>query len=162
MTNEDINNQLDKFIETVSQWHDEDSSFIRSRHNHEGIQALADTVMSLNITLTTTNRDLIRAEERLEYLSKKIDSIESLLHGNNSLTIRVHMLERQDKDFEKILQEVRDLKSLVSIIKNYPLGLKGMILSVVILVILIAFATDMTLRLYGYEFINNYLIEETK
>jgi hypothetical protein len=162
MNNEDISGRLDNFIEAVSQWHDEDPSFVRSRRNHEGIQALADTVMSLKITLTTTNRDLIRAEERLEYLSKKIDKIESILHGTNSLAIRVHMLEKQDRDFEKIIQEVRDLKSLVSIIKNYPLGLKGMILSVVISVILIAFTTDITIRLYGYDFINNYLIEETK
>ena len=146
----------------INSWQDDDPSLLRSRRNHESIQAIADNVMSLKINLTTTNRDLIRAEERLEYLSKKVEKMESILNGTNSLAIRVHMLEKQDVDFDEVLKEMESLNLLLSIIKNFPFGVKGMILSVVTAVIMIAFVADITVRLYGYDFIKTYIIEETK
>jgi archaellum component FlaC len=146
----------------LSSWHDDDPSVVHSRRNHESINVIANDLMSLKMTLNTTNRDLIRAEERLEYLSKKIDSLESLLNDTHSLAIRVHMLEKQDIDFDEILRKMESINTLIAIIKNFPLGLKGMVLSIVATVILIAFVADTAVRFYGYNYIKNYIIEETK
>jgi tRNA U34 5-carboxymethylaminomethyl modifying GTPase MnmE/TrmE len=152
----------DKIDEILNSWHNTDPSVVRSRRNHESIEVIANDVMSLKITLTTTNRDLIRAEERLEYLSRKVEKLESVLNGTNSLAMRVHLLEKQDVDFDEILKEMESLNTLLSIIKNFPLGLKGMLLSIVATVIIIAFVSDTVVRVYGYDYIKNYMIEETK
>jgi tRNA U34 5-carboxymethylaminomethyl modifying GTPase MnmE/TrmE len=152
----------EKINDILNSWHDDDPSVVRSRRNHENIAAIADDVMSLKITLTTTNQDLIRAEERLEYLSKKVERLESVLNTTHSLATRVHLLEKQDIDFDEILKEMESLNTLTSIIKNFPLGIKGMILSIVAIVIMTAFITDISIRHQGYDFIKNYIIEETE
>lgn len=148
--------------DSLNSWHDDDLALVHSRHHHESIQALVDDVMSIKINLTNINRDLIRAEERLEYLSQKVDRLESTVNTTNALATRVLLLEKQDINFDEILKEMESINTLISIIKNFPLGLKGMVLSVVTAVIMIAFLTDITVRFYGYDFIKHYIIEESK
>lgn len=146
----------------LDDWSDELPSQVRSQSNHRAIAALGDDLRSLRIEFTAAQRSCARSEERLDYLVNRVSALEEdITKGTNAIKTRVALLERQDETFmgfrEEDKKEVEELKSLISLVRSFPLGIKGFIGFIIICNLIASFSIDLFIRTYGAERLGNQL-----
>ncbi|MFM7381852.1 MAG: hypothetical protein ACKO1W_02155 [Microcystaceae cyanobacterium] len=121
----------------LDDWSDELPSQVRSQSNHRAIVSLGDDLRSLRVEFTVAQRSCARSEERLDYLVNRVSALEEdLSRGTNAVKTRVALLERQDETFkgfrEEDKKEIEQLKALISLVRSFPLGIKGLISFIII------------------------------
>jgi hypothetical protein len=166
-------NSFDNFDEfdqlEIPEWDDDIPSSIRKRQEHDLLSHLADRVMRYELELKNLQKDIGYAEStvksfdvRLVDFNRRTQRLERTVNtGTNCLTSRVSILEEADKGFLHLREEDRkqleDIKLFATFIKNFPFGFKGAIFAIVISVILVATATDITIRTHGIQVIKQFL-----
>lgn len=166
-------NSFDNFDEfdqlEIPEWDDDIPSSIRKRQEHDLLSHLADRVMRYELELKNLQQDIGYAEStvksfdvRLGDFDRRMERLERTVNtGTNCLTSRVSILEETDKGFLHLREEDRkqleDIKAFATFIKNFPFGFKGAIFAIVVSVILVATATDITVRTHGIQVIKQFL-----
>ncbi len=154
-----MNDDWQNYLET---WSDDLPSQVRSKTNHNAIAALGDDLRALRIEFTSAQKSCARSEERLDHLAHRVAFLEEdITRGTNAIKTRVALLERQDEHFkvfrEDDKKELEEIKSLISFIRSFPLGMKGFIGFIIICNLVASFSIDLFIRTYGAKPLGNQI-----
>lgn len=139
-------------------WSDE---LIRSRSNHKEIASLGDELLALRIEFSEAQKDFARVDERLENSMIRLKRVEeTAITGTHNLVTRVSVLENQDGNFLREVEELKELRDVAKFIKGFPMGIKGFLLSLIVVIIGVTFITDLAVRVYVIDGVKLKLIEQ--
>jgi hypothetical protein len=144
----------DDWQDYVDTWSDELPSQVKSKSNHQVIAALGDELRSLRIEFNDARRECVRSEERIGGLANRVMALEKdVTQGTNAIKTRVALLERQDETFkvfrDEDKKELEEIKSLIKLIRSFPLGMKGLVSFIIICNLTASFSIDLFIRNYG-------------
>lgn len=141
-------------------WSDDLPSQVRSKSNHKAIASLGDELMSLRIEFNDAQKACTRVDERLENAMPRLKRVEeTLITGTHNLVTRVSVLENQDKNFLREIEELHELRDLAKFVTSFPLGIKGFLLSLIIVIISVTFITDLAVRVYVIDEVKAKIIQ---
>jgi len=142
-------------------WSDELPSQVRSRSNHKAIASLGDELLALRIEFSEAQKNFARVDERLENSMIRLKRVEeTAITGTHNLVTRVSVLENQDVNFLREVDELRELRAVAKFIVSFPMGIKGFLLSLIVVIIGVTFITDLAVRIYVIDGVKEKLIQQ--
>ena len=151
---------------TEQEWSDDLPSLVRSKTNRTDIRELGQRVNLLADNLRHCQESCIRFEEQIITLNRRLERLEHITtHGTNAISTRVALLEQTDQTMyvlrDEDRRELQSLQSLSALINSFPLGLKGLIATIIVLVILTTTIVDLLVKVNGIpDIIQRHLIED--